>query len=71
MEPFLADFINSKKIPKFIRYFIVIILCSFIIFLGIECFICSEMLIGNIFGILLAVLSILSCIYLINKIYKQ
>lgn len=32
MEPFLADLINNNKVPKIIRYLIVILICGFIIF---------------------------------------
>ena len=48
MEPFLADFINNEKIPRIIRYTIVCLLCSFIIFLGVSISINSELLFGKI-----------------------
>lgn len=71
MEAFLADLINSKRVPKIIRYSIVIIAVGFIIFLGIFAGITSEMLVGNIFGFALTVAGLVAGIYLIRKIHKN
>ena len=68
MEPFLADFINNKKIPKLIRYIFVLLLCGFIIFLGLSIVINSELLSGKIFGI---ILSLVFLIILIQEIFLQ
>ncbi len=68
MEPFLADFINNKKIPRIIRNIIVCLLCGFIIFLGVSIVIKSELLFGKIFGIILSIVFLIIGIYLIAKI---
>lgn len=71
MEPFIADLINDPKVPKFIRYSIVTILCLFIIFLGISCVINSPFLWGEIFGIILSTAFLIIGIYLCIKIAKN
>ncbi len=69
MEPFLADLINNPKIPKVIRYAIVAVVSSFILYLGILCTIESPMIIGKAFGIILCVLTLMAAIYLFRKIH--
>lgn len=71
MEPFLADLINNNKIPKIIRYLIVTIPSFFCIWVGINVGLCSEMLLGNIFGFVFAVTMLTACIYIYIKIYKS
>lgn len=71
MEPFIADLINDPKVPKFIRYGIVTILCLLIIFLGISCAINSPFLWGKIFGIILSIAFLIIGIYLCIKIAKN
>lgn len=71
MEPFLADFINNKKIPKLIRYIFVLLLCGFIIFLGLSIVINSELLSGKIFGIILSLVFLIILIYLVLMINKS
>ena len=71
MEPFLADLINNSKIPKAIRYAIVSVVCLFIFYLGMLCFVESQMIIGKAFGAVLCVLILAAAAYLINKIRKS
>lgn len=71
MEPFISDLINNPKIPKFIRYGIVTILCLFIVFLGVSCTIGSPFFGGKIFGGALAVVGAIIGIYLYKKISKS
>lgn len=71
MEPFLADLINNPKVPKPIRYGIVIILNTFIIAIGILCFLKSPFLWGKVFGIILAIVFLGVGIYLCVKISKN
>lgn len=71
MEPFIADLINNNKVPKPIRYLIVILLVGFITWVGVCVGLHSEMLIGNIFGFLIAGIILISGIYLLIKIYKS
>lgn len=68
MEPFLADLINNNKVPKIIRYLIVILICGFIIFLGVFVGINSELLWGKIFGFVLAIVSLILGIILLRRI---
>lgn len=68
MEPFLADLINNKNIPKIVRYILVVLLCTFIIVLGILLSLKSELLFGKIFGIILTFIFLVMKVYLIIKI---
>lgn len=71
MEPFIADLINNPKIPKWLRYIIVTIVCGFVIFLGVMLAIKSPMLIGKIFGVVLSILFFAAAIYLFERITKS
>ncbi len=71
MEPFLADFINNPKVPKWLRYLIVTLVCGLLIFIGVMVAIKSPMLVGKIFGGVLAGLSLITAIYLFVKIAKS
>ncbi|MEE0060040.1 MAG: hypothetical protein UE295_04350 [Acutalibacteraceae bacterium] len=71
MEPFLADLINCSKVPKIIRYIIVMVVVGFIVGLGICCGFSSPMLWGRIFGFALAVVFLVAGIYMIVKIHKN
>lgn len=68
MEPFLADLINNKNIPKVVRYILVVLLCTFIIVLGVLLSLKSELLFGKIFGIILTFIFLVMEVYLIIKI---
>ena len=71
MESFLAELINNPKIPKWVRFLIVGIVCGLVIFLGVMLAIKSSMLIGKIFGGLLVVVFLAAAIYLFVKIAKS
>lgn len=71
MEPFIADLINNKKIPKVLRYILVLVSCLFIIFIGISLIINSSLIVGKIFGGTLSTIFIVLLCYLLNKIYKS
>lgn len=71
MESFLAELINNPKIPKWVRFLIVGIVCGLVIFLGVMLAIKSPMLIGKIFGGLLAVVFLAAAIYLFVRIAKS
>ena len=71
MEPFIADLINNKKIPKVLRYILVLVLCLFIILIGISLIIHSPLVVGKIFGGALSTIFIVLLCYLLNKIYKS
>lgn len=71
MEPFIADLIKNPKVPKPIRYGIVIIICAFIIFIGVVCALNSSIFWGKIFGVLLAVVFFCVGVYLCVKISES
>lgn len=71
MEPFIADLIKSPKVPKIIRYLIVIIISIFIIFVGVICAFKSPFIWGKIFGAILAISFLGIGIYLCLKISKN
>jgi len=71
MESILADLINSKRVPKIIRYLIVIITVVLIMLLGLFAGFASEMLVGNIVGFALAIAGLVAGIYMIRKIHKN
>ena len=71
MEPYIADLINNPKVPKIIRYLIVVIVCAFIIYLGITTFIDSPFIWGKILGIILAIVFLIVGIYLCLKISRS
>lgn len=71
MEPFIADLINNPKIPKFIRYGIVIAISVFIIIIGIGCAMHSPFVWGKVFGIILAIAFLGIGIYLCTTISKS
>ncbi len=70
MEPFIADLLKNPKVPKPIKYGIVIISNIFIIIVGISCAIHSPFLCGKIFGIILVIAFLGIGIYLCINISK-
>ena len=71
MEPFLADLINNPKLPKWLRYVIVTVVCGLVIFLGVTLAIKSPVLVGKIFGGVLSVVFLAAAIYLFVKIARS
>ena len=71
MEPFIADLINNPKVPKWLRYVIVTLVCGFVIFLGVMLALKSPMLVGKIFGGALSVLVLAAAVFLLAKITKS
>lgn len=71
MEPFIADLINNPKVPKWLRYVIVTLVCGFVIFLGVMLALKSPMPVGKIFGGVTALLFLTTAIYLFVKITKS
>ena len=68
MEQFIAELINNPKMPKWLRYAIVTLVCGSVIFLGIMLARKSPMTVGKVFGAALSVLFIIAAIYLFVKI---
>lgn len=71
MESFIADLINNPKIAKWLRFVIVTLVCGCVIALGVVLTINSPMLIGKIFGGVLATLFLAAAVYLFVKIAKK
>ena len=71
MEFIFADIINNVKIPKWVRYLIVGVVCGAVVFLGVMLMLHSPMLVGNIFGGILAALFLAAAAYLFLKIAKS
>lgn len=71
MEPVIADMINNPKVPRWVRYIIVTIVCGFAIFLGVMPAVKSPLLIGRLFGGALAALFLTAAVYLFIKIAKR
>ncbi len=71
MEPYLADLINNPKVPKPIRYTIVILILGFLewIFIGVGFH--SIYLAGKILGFVLAILMVILGICLMIKIHRN
>lgn len=70
MEPFIADLINNPKVPKWLRFVIVAVVCGLLIFLGVMLAINSSGLVGKIFGGILCALFVAVAVYLFAKIAK-
>lgn len=71
MEVFIADIINNSKVPKFIRYGMVVGICLFVIFLGFCLAINSFFILGRIFGSVLIIVFLVIGIYLCIKIARN
>ena len=63
--------ISSSRVPKPLRYLVVIAVAGFIIALGIILGIQSDTLAGRIFGCALAALGAAAGIYLVRKIHRS
>lgn len=72
MEPFIADFLGNKKIPKALRYLVLAALVGFIEFICISVGISNSYLAGRIVGIAVALLMLAAGIYAaIYRIHKS
>lgn len=71
MNSLLAKLINNRRIPKIIRFIIVCIPVAFIEMVAINLAFKAEMLAGNIFGFVFAVIGLLIGISLIMQIIRD
>lgn len=72
MEPYIADFLTNKNIPKIIRYFVLVAIVTFIEFICISGVISSPFIWGKIACGLIAIVMIVAGIYLgIRKIHRN
>lgn len=71
VEVVFEALLNSRRVPKIVKYLIIIVVCGLIIGLGLMLGLSNDvMLIGRILGFVLAVLFVILGIYLISKIRK-
>ncbi len=70
MEPFFADLLYCKKIPRWIRLLLLWLLCGFLIYIGVGVGLGAVMLAGNIFGFVFAAGILALGIYLSIKIWR-
>lgn len=71
MDSLFSKIINNRKIPKIIRFVIVCIPVVFIEVVAINLAFKAEMLAGNIFGFVFAVIGLLIGISLIMQIIRD
>ena len=72
MEPYIADFLINKKIPKIIRYAVLVAIVAFIEFICISCCFGSPFVWGKIACCLPAVVMLIAGTYLaICKIHRN
>ena len=71
MEPFIAEFINNKKIPKSIRIFVLVIITIFIEYICIDAGLNSKFLLGKVFAFFVLILFIVLFVLLIKRIIKK
>lgn len=70
METFIADLIHNPKIPKWVRYIMVTVVCGFAMLLGVALALKSPLPVGKIFGGVLSVLSFAAAVHLSVRIAK-
>ena len=70
MEPFIEDSINNPKVPKWLGFVIMAVVCCLLIFLGVLLAINSSELVGRIFGGIMCALFVALVVYLFAKIAR-
>lgn len=70
MEPFIEDFINNAKVPKWLGFVIMAVVCGLLIFLGVLLAINSSELVGRIFGGIMYALFVALVVYLFEKMAR-
>ena len=71
LELVFEGLLNSRRVPKIIKYILIILLCGFVIWIGISVGLSSSMLWGKIFGFALAVVFFIICIFWLRKIQRS
>ena len=70
MEPFIEDLINNPKVPKWLGFVVMAVVCGLLIFLGVLLAINSSELVGRIFGGIMCALFVALVVYLFAKIAR-
>lgn len=70
MEPFIEDLINNPKVPEWLGFVIMAVVCGLLIFLGVLLAINSSELVGRIFGGIMCALFVALVVYLFAKIAR-
>lgn len=71
IELLFNGILNSRRVPKIIKYILIILVFGLLVALGIVAGVNSEMLIGNIIGFALAIIFLLLGLYMLIKIYRS
>lgn len=71
MEPFIAALIHNPHMPKWLRCAIVALVCGLVILLGVMLALKSPMLVGRLFGGVLAAAFLAAAIWLFVKIAQS
>ena len=71
MDDLLELLLNSRRVPKIIKYILVVLIVGFIVWVGISVGLNSLMLWGKIFGFALAGVTFLAGIVWIIKISRS
>ena len=71
LELVFEGLLNSRRVPKIIKYILIILLCGFVIWIGINVGLSSPMLWGKIFGFALAVAFFIIAIFWLRKIQRS
>ncbi len=71
MEPYIADFLFNKKIPKLIRYSVLAVIVGFVVFICFYFGLGSYSLIGKIICCAVGVLMIILGAFVARKIHKN
>ena len=70
MEAFIEDSNNNPKVPKWLGFVIMAVVCGLLIFLGVLLAINSSELVGRIFGGIMCALFVALVVYLFAKIAR-
>ena len=72
MEPYIADFLTNKNVPKILRYIVLLAIIAFIEFIFINVVISSPFVWGKIVSGLIGVVILIAGIYLaVYKVHKN
>ena len=71
MEPFIADFLLNKKIPRLVRYAVLAVIVGFIVFICFYVGIGNESFIRGVSGCAIGVLMIILGTFAAIKIHKN
>lgn len=71
IELLFNGILNSRRVPKIIKYIFIILVYGFLVGIGIVVAVNSEMLVGSIIGVAMAILFLLFGLRMLIKIYRS